>query len=125
MSSVLIVDDQAVVRAAVRDLFESYSGFVVCGEAENGVDALTKARELNPDLIVLDLSMPLMNGFEAAKVLRQILPEVPLFLLTAHHSEATKQAAFDVGICAVFSKYQDLDSLVTRARAILAPVSKD
>jgi DNA-binding NarL/FixJ family response regulator len=82
---------------------------------KNGVDAIARARELKPDLIILDLSMPLMNGFEAAKALRQIL------LLTAHHSRATEEAAFDVGICAVFSKYQDLDSLVTRARAILAP----
>jgi DNA-binding NarL/FixJ family response regulator len=124
LSTVLIVDDQAVVRAAVRDLFEAYSGFVVCGEAENGVEAVAKARELKPNLIILDLSMPLMNGFEAAKALRQILPDVPVFLLTAHHSVTTEQAAFDVGICAVFSKYQDLESLVTRARAILAPVSK-
>jgi len=124
LSTVLIVDDQAVVRAAVRELFESYSGFAVCGEAENGVEAIAKARELKPDLIILDLSMPLMNGFEAAKALRQILPDVPVFLLTAHHSGATEKAAFDVGICGVFSKYQDLDSLVTRARGVLAPASK-
>jgi DNA-binding NarL/FixJ family response regulator len=121
LSTVLIVDDQAVVRTAVRDLFESYSGFVVCGEAENGVDAVAKARELRPDLIILDLSMPLMNGFDAAKALRQILPDVPVFLLTAHSSDTTEQAAFNVGIRAVFSKYQDLESLVTRARTILAP----
>lgn len=108
----------------MRELFESYSGFAVCGEAENGVEAIAKARELKPDLIILDLSMPLMNGFEAAKALRQILPDVPVFLLTAHHSGATEKAAFDVGICGVFSKYQDLDSLVTRARGVLAPASK-
>jgi len=124
LSTVLIVDDQAVVRAAVRDLFETHSGFVVCGEAENGLEGVAKARELRPDLVILDLSMPLMNGFEAARALRQILPDVPVFLLTAHYSETTQQAAFDVGIRAVFSKYQGLDSLVTRARAILAPVSK-
>ena len=119
MSTVLIVDDQAVVRAAVRDLFETHSGFVVCGEAENGADAIVKARKLKPDLIILDLSMPLMNGFEAAKVLRQILPDVPVFLLTAHHSRATEQAAFDAGIRAVFSKYQELDPIITQAREVL------
>lgn len=123
MSTVLIVDDQAVVRAAVRDLFESHSGFEVCGEAENGADAIVKARALKPDLIILDLSMPLMNGFDAARTLRQILPDVPVFLLTAHHSEATKQAALDVGIRAVFSKYQGLDPIITRARAALRPTS--
>jgi DNA-binding NarL/FixJ family response regulator len=123
LSTVLIVDDQAVVRAAVRDLFESHSGFEVCGEAENGADAIVKARALKPDLIILDLSMPLMNGFDAARTLRQILPDVPVFLLTAHHSEATKQAALDVGIRAVFSKYQGLDPIITRARAALRPTS--
>ena len=123
MSTVLIVDDQAVVRAAVRDLFESHSGFEVCGEAENGADAIVKARALKPDLIILDLSMPLMNGFDAARTLRQILPDVPVFLLTAHHSEATQKAAFNVGIRAVFSKYQGLDVIITRARAALRPTS--
>jgi DNA-binding NarL/FixJ family response regulator len=119
LSTVLIVDDQAIVRAAVRDLFESHSGFEVCGEAENGADAIVKARALKPDLIILDLSMPLMNGFEAARTLRQILPAVPVFLLTAHHTGATEQAAFDVGIRAVFSKYQGLDPLIAQARVVL------
>ena len=119
----LIVDDQAVVRAAVRDLFESHSGFEVCGEAENGVEAIVKARELKPDLVILDLSMPLMNGLEAARTLRQILPDVPVFLLTAHYTAATEQAAFDVGIRAVFSKYRGLDPIITRARAVLRPTS--
>lgn len=123
LSTVLIVDDQAVVRAAVRDLFQSHSGFEVCGEAENGADAIVKARALKPDLIILDLSMPLMNGFDAARTLRQILPDVPVFLLTAHHTQATEQAAFDVGIRAVFSKYQGLEVIVTRARATLRPTS--
>ena len=123
MSTVLIVDDQAVVRAAVRELFESHSGFDVCGEAENGIQAIVKARELKPDLVILDLSMPLMNGLDAAKTLQQILPDVPVFLLTAHYTAATEQAAFDVGICAVFSKYQGLDPIITRARAVLRPTS--
>ena len=119
MPTILIVDDQAVVRAAVRDLFESDPGFEVCGEAENGVQAIAKARELKPDLVILDLSMPVMNGFEAARTLRQILPGVPVFLLTAHHTGATQQAAFDAGIRAVFSKYQGLDPLIAQARAVL------
>jgi DNA-binding NarL/FixJ family response regulator len=119
LSTGLIVDDQAIVRAAVRDRFESHSGFEVCGEAENGADAIVKARALKPDLIILDLSMPLMNGFEAARTLRQILPAVPVFLLTAHHTGATERAAFDVGIRAVFSKYQGLDPLIAQARVVL------
>src|SRR5882762_11900361 len=68
LPTVLIVDDHAAIRIAVRDLFESSLGPIVCGEAENGADALLKVEELHPDLIILDLSMPVMNGFEVAKI---------------------------------------------------------
>ena len=122
MSTILIVDDHAAIRTAVRDLFESRLESVKCGEAENGAEAIVKAQKLKPDLIVLDLSMPVMNGFEAAKVLQRILPTVPVFLLTAHYIEATKRAALEVGIRAVFSKHDDLAPLVTQARAVLEPL---
>jgi DNA-binding NarL/FixJ family response regulator len=113
---VLIVDDHAAIRIAVRDLFESSLAPIVCGEAENGADALLKVEELHPDLIILDLSMPVMNGFEVAKILRDTLPAVPIFLLTAHYMEDTVQAALQMGIRAVFSKNQDLATLVMHAR---------
>lgn len=119
MPTILIVDDHAVVRTAVRALFESCFESIVCGEAENGADAIVRARELEPDLIVLDVSMPVMNGFEAAEILHRILPAVPVFLLTAHYMEATVQAALRIGIRAVFSKHHDLAPLVTQARAVL------
>ena len=121
MPTILIVDDHATIRTAVRDLLESSLTSVVCREAENGVDAITKAHELKPDLIVLDLSMPVMNGFEAAKILRDLLPAIPIFMLTAHYMAETVQAALQVGIRAVFSKHQDLTPLVTQARAVFAP----
>jgi two-component system, NarL family, nitrate/nitrite response regulator NarL len=121
LPTVLIVDDHAAVRAAVRDLFERGVGSVLCGEAENGADAIAKAQELKPDLIVLDLSMPVMNGFEAAKIFREVFPEIPIFMLTAHYMPATEQAALQVGIRAVFSKHQDLTALITQARAVFAP----
>jgi two-component system nitrate/nitrite response regulator NarL len=94
---------------------------VLCGEAENGADAIAKAQELKPDLIVLDLSMPVMNGFEAAKIFREVFPEIPIFMFTAHYMPATEQAALQVGIRAVFSKRQDLTALITQARAVFAP----
>ncbi len=118
MPTVLIVDDHAAIRIAVRDLFESSLGPIVCGEAENGADALLKVEELHPDLIILDLSMPVMNGFEVAKILRDTLPAVPIFLLTAHYMEDTVQA-LQMGIRAVFSKNQDLATLVVHARDVL------
>jgi CheY-like chemotaxis protein len=121
LPTVLIVDDHATVRAAVRHLFETCLASVLCGEAENGADAIAKAQDLKPDLIVLDLSMPVMNGFEAAKIFRELLPAIPIFMLTAHYMAATEEAALQVGIRAVFSKHQDLAALITQARAVFAP----
>ena len=66
--TVLIVDDNAFVRRALCALFKSQEDFEVCGEAGNGREAITKARRLHPDLIVLDLLMPVMNGLDAARV---------------------------------------------------------
>ncbi len=76
--SVLIVDDVEIIRRALCQLFTSEADFDVCGEAENGREAIEKAQELRPDLIVLDLSMPVMNGIDAARVLRRLMPAVPL-----------------------------------------------
>jgi DNA-binding NarL/FixJ family response regulator len=117
--SILVVDDHEVIRRQLRSLFSEYPEFTICGEAVHGVDAIEKAQQLSPDLIILDLSMPEMNGLEAASALRYMMPDVPLFLLTAHYSRELELAARGSGICAVFSKHEDLDSLVARARSEL------
>jgi DNA-binding NarL/FixJ family response regulator len=114
--SILVVDDHEVIRRQLRLLFDSDPELTVCGEAIHGVDAIEKAQRLSPDLILLDLAMPEMNGLEAASALRYMLPDVPIFLLTAHYSRELELAAFASGVCAVFSKHDDLDSLVARAR---------
>jgi two-component system response regulator EvgA len=119
MFTVLIVDDHSAIRLAVRELFESSLESITCGEAENGAEAVEKARELKPDLVVLDLSMPVMDGFETAKALRELYPAISLVMLTAHYMEATKQAATQAGILAVFSKHQDLSALIEHARTLL------
>jgi DNA-binding NarL/FixJ family response regulator len=121
LPTILIVDDHATIRTAVRDLFESSLPSVVCGEAENGVDAIAKAQDLKPDLIVLDLSMPVMNGFEAARIFRDLFPTIPIFMLTAHSMVETEHAALQIGNRAVFSKHQDLSPLITQARAVFDP----
>jgi len=118
LPSVLIVDDHAAVRAQIRAAFENYSRFVVCDEAENGAEAIAKAVVLKPDLIILDLSMPLMNGLEAAASLRKLLPNVLLFLLTAHNGRATEEAALQAGVHKVFYKHQDLTLLIEHARVV-------
>ena len=72
LTRVLLVDDSAIMRSMVRSLFESQPGFEVSGEAENGQEAIEKAANLKPDLIILDLAMPVMTGLDAAPVLREM-----------------------------------------------------
>ena len=72
--SILIADDNAFVRRGLRDLFNGEGDFDVCGEAKNGREAIQEAQELHPDLILLDLSMPVMNGLDAARVLKRVMP---------------------------------------------------
>jgi DNA-binding NarL/FixJ family response regulator len=117
--SVLIVDDHEAVRRELRRLFQSRPEFTVCGEAGDGVEAISKAEQLSPDLVILDLAMPEMNGLEAAGALRFIIPDAVLFLLTAYNNRELELAAFQSGIRAVFSKYEDMDGLLGRARAEL------
>src|ERR1700692_4358975 len=121
MPTVLIVDDSDSVRIAVRALFEAEPGFSVVGEAVNGMDAIDKADELVPDLIVLDLSMPIMNGLEAAETLKLNSPSTPIYILTAHGGPEVDRAARAAGVDAVFSKAgEDMDKMIATARTTFA-----
>ena len=119
MPTVLIVDDSEGVRVALRAIFDSTRDFKVIGEAVNGLDAINKAAQLLPELIVLDLSMPIMNGLEAAESLKSAWPKTPIFILTAHGGPEVDKAARAAGVDAVFSKGQDLDVLLNTARKLL------
>ena len=80
----LLVDDHPVVREGIKMLFASQEGIEVVGEAANGEEALTRAIELKPDVVLMDISMPLMNGIEATTVLRQEAPDSKILILTMH-----------------------------------------
>jgi DNA-binding NarL/FixJ family response regulator len=120
IKTVLIVDDNAVVRAPLRRLLESHPEFEVSGEAENGQDAIDKAELLKPDLIILDLAMPIMNGFEAAAILRKMLPQVRLILFTAHDGNQVHRLAQAAGINAVVAKGKSSSALIAQAKALVA-----
>jgi DNA-binding NarL/FixJ family response regulator len=121
LASVLIVDDHPAVRRALRAAFERQPGFTVCGEAEDGFEAISKAKRLAPDLIVLDLRMPVMDGLEAARELKRLFPRVPLMMLTCYHSSAAEKQALASGVTAVFSKPDGMQNLIWQARAVLMP----
>jgi CheY-like chemotaxis protein len=118
MPVVLIVDDDHAFRAVVRALFESGSGFDACVGAGDGAEALEKAKQVSPSLAVLDFSMPEMNGLELARELKAIAPKLPIFLLTADCDADLEKEALSCGITAVFSKLDDLATLVDNARAV-------
>src|ERR1700719_541936 len=120
LPSVLIVDDHSAIRRALRAAFEHQPGFTVCGEAENGLDAIAKAKMLAPDLIVLDLRMPEMHGLQTARALRKLMPDVPLMMLTCYSSSAAEREALACGVTAVFSKPDGMQNLIWQARAVLS-----
>ena len=117
--TVLIVDDNAYIRQALSDLFKREADFEVCGEAENGKEAIAKARELHPDLIVLDLSMPVMNGLDAARELKWLMPTIALIMYSAFGDRLVEQQARLVGISELVSKSQPAAILVNKARSLL------
>jgi DNA-binding NarL/FixJ family response regulator len=116
-STVLIVDDDDAFRKVLRTLFASRSGFDVCVEARDSVDAIKKAKLLSPSLAVLDFSMPEMDGLQLARKLKELAPELPMFMLTADYDSGFEKKALSCGITSVFSKLDDLGTLVANARA--------
>jgi two-component system nitrate/nitrite response regulator NarL len=117
---VLLVDDSAEIRRAVRPLFDSHPKFRVVGEAEHGREAIEIAPKLQPDLIILDLSMPVMNGLEAAPLLIEHLPEVWLILFTSHYLPEGEQLSRAVGIHAIVPKEKATTHLIPQAEALFA-----
>jgi DNA-binding NarL/FixJ family response regulator len=94
---ILVADDHAVVRAGLRTLLESRAGWQVCAEAANGREAVEMAGRLKPDVAVLDISMPLLNGIEATRQLRKLSPETEVLILTMHDSDEMVQQVVEAG----------------------------
>lgn len=123
-NGILIVDDNPSIRYLLRVLIETKTPFQVCGEAGHGMDAVEKAKELQPDLVLLDLSMPVMNGAEAAVILKRIMPRMKIILFTMHADNVGKALAAAVGVDLTLSKTDGLLKLEEHLKTLLAPVSK-
>jgi DNA-binding NarL/FixJ family response regulator len=107
-NTILIVDDSAIIRHTLRSCIEQHSDWEVCGEAENGRIAVQKVKELHPDVVILDLQMPVMNGFEAADKISHLAPRTAIVMLTLHECEQVSQDAHAAGIQDVLSKSDDV-----------------
>ena len=119
MWSVLVVDDNSSVRKLICELFTRESDFQVCAEAENGQEAILKAQQVDPDLIVTDLSMPLMNGLEETCTLKKLMPKVPVIIYSAHMDSFFEKEALAAGASAVVAKTDVVAALIPTARALV------
>jgi len=116
--TVLVVDDSAMIRQKLVAAFLS-AGFETCREAENGKQAIEVAQQAKPDVIMLDLSMPVMNGLEAAPVLRRTLPETPIILFTLFADSISKSDLSKAGISLVIEKSTPLGTLIDKAEELM------
>jgi DNA-binding NarL/FixJ family response regulator len=111
---ILIVDDHEIVRMAVRTLFTGSDSLQVCGEAHDGLEALQKVLELSPDVVILDLTMPGMNGFETAAHMRQITPSVKIIFYSIHEIPTTARLSGGDAFVSKSSSPQELTMTVNR-----------
>jgi DNA-binding NarL/FixJ family response regulator len=95
---ILVADDHDVVRRGIKSLIESQPGWQVCDEARSGREAVAKAEERKPDIVVLDISMPELNGLEAARRIHKVSPNSEILILSVHYSDQLIKDILDVGV---------------------------
>jgi DNA-binding NarL/FixJ family response regulator len=109
---ILIADDQPSIRRVVRSTLQQHPHFEICGEAVNGAEAIVEAKRLKPDVVVLNVSMPVLNGFEAAREIKTILPESAIVILSQNADKHFIAEAKKLGLQAYVSKSKAGESLV-------------
>lgn len=118
-NTVLIVDDNAAMRKALCRLFKATGEFNVCGEASNGSEAIALAKTLKPDIVVLDLCMPGLNGLETAPEVRSANPASKVILYSMNADELLEADASRAGVAAVVSKADGMRTFVIKARSVV------
>lgn len=116
---ILIADDNEVARGRLRETLDSHEGWQVCAETENGRQAIEKARDLTPDLIVLDVAMPMLDGLRATREIRRILPGIPILIYTLHDAAVVCLEAKKAGATRVVSKIEHVSSLITAVEQLI------
>lgn len=115
---ILIVDDHEVMRGGLRSLLGSPPEWEVCGEAVDGVEAVEKAKELKPDVVVLDINMPILNGLEAIRLIRKEVPQTQVVILSRYEAAEMRAKALEAGAREYVPKSQNL------ARELLAAIDE-
>jgi DNA-binding NarL/FixJ family response regulator len=116
---ILIVDDSPVIRRTLRTLFELQTEWAVCGEAGNGRDGIDQALQLRPDLVVIDLIMPVMNGIEATRALKRLMPAIPLVMFTTFADTFLAKEALTAGVDVLVPKSEGATTLVRHIQTLL------
>jgi DNA-binding NarL/FixJ family response regulator len=109
---ILIVDDHEIFRQGLRSLIEPLAQFQICGEAANGYEAVEKAKTLQPDIILMDISMPQIDGLQATRIIRSELPAARVLILSQHDSAHMLSVALKAGASAYVTKSQVARSLL-------------
>jgi len=110
---ILVVDDHAVVRRGIRSLLESHEGWQVCGEATTGRDAVAQSLRLRPDVVIMDLSLPELNGLEATRQILKAAPDTEVLVLTMHRSEELARDVLQAGARGFVLKSDADENLIT------------
>jgi DNA-binding NarL/FixJ family response regulator len=121
---ILIADDHEIFRRGLRSLLESHPDWEVCGEAVDGQEAVERFKALRPDVIVLDVGMPRLNGLEAAELIRKEVPDAKVVILSQHEPLIMKQAALSVGARAYVTKSEVSQQLMTAIEQIVSQDSE-
>jgi DNA-binding NarL/FixJ family response regulator len=119
MIRVLVADDHDAVRMGVRSCLRSQSEIEICGEAANGAEAIEKAVDLRPDIVLLDIAMPILNGFQVAKALRGKLPDTPILFYSVYQTPQMINEAKRVGLRGFVSKSALRDTLLKAVEALV------
>jgi DNA-binding NarL/FixJ family response regulator len=114
----VVADDHRLFRQALCGLIHGFAGMEVVGEAHNGEDAIRKARDLRPDIVLMDLEMPNINGVVATRLISERLPEIKVVVLSAYEDDARISAAMQAGAWGYVLKHVDSDELCTILHAI-------
>lgn len=115
---ILIADDHEIVRHGVRNLLENETDFEICGEASIGRDAVNLGEKLQPDVAIMDLSMPDLNGLEAARQLKKLSPKTRILIFTMHDAEQLVHEVFNAGVAGYVLKSDAGQHLVTAIRTV-------